>query len=96
MVFQTAHSESARAALDIANQLQREEGFRKLLADRMAEDGKAVKSVAESNALRAEERQERQRRSANQSGKEKDDDGRGDGDRAKRADSADGSLDLMA
>jgi hypothetical protein len=96
MVFQTAHSESARAAHEIASQLQREDSFRKLLADRMTEDGKAVKSIAESQALRAEERRERQRRGANEQGGEDNVEGGGDGEKRESAFFADGSLDFMA
>jgi hypothetical protein len=94
MVFQTAHSESARAAHEIASQVQREEGFRKLLADRMTEDGKAVASIAEAQAMRAEERRERQRRSQGESGEAGD--GSQEGDAGERALFADGSFDFLA
>jgi hypothetical protein len=94
MVFQTAHAESARAAHEIASQLQREDGFKRLLADRMTEDGKTVRSIAESEALRAEERRERQRRGGN--GSEKDGDGEGVGENGEEAFFADGSLDFLA
>ncbi|MCL1908001.1 MAG: hypothetical protein FWG12_01380 [Holophagaceae bacterium] len=96
MVFQTAHTEAARAAHEVATQLQREDNFKKLLADRMAEDSNSVRSIERSEALRAEERQERQRqrRSGGQSGEEENDDG--NGDQEKEASFADGSLDFLA
>jgi hypothetical protein len=94
MVFQTAHAESARAAHEIASQLQREDGFKRLLADRMTEDGKTVRSIAESEALRAEERRERKRRGGNEA--EKDGNGEGGGEGGEEAFFADGSLDFMA
>jgi len=94
MVFQTAHAEATRVVHDIANQLQREESFKKLLADRMAEDKDAVNSIARSEALRTEERQERQRRFANQHNQEEDENS--DGQQGEKAIFADGSLDFMA
>jgi hypothetical protein len=94
MVFQTAHTESARAAHEIASQVQREEGFRKLLTDRMSEDGKGVRTIAESQAMRAEERRERQRQSRGQS--EEGDSGDQEGEAIERALSADGSFDFLA
>jgi hypothetical protein len=94
MVFQTAHAESARAAHEIASQLQREDGFRRLLADRMTEDGKTVRSIAESEAMRAEERRERQRRGGSEPGKEGG--AEGDTGSGEAAFFADGSLDFMA
>ncbi|MDR0498826.1 MAG: hypothetical protein LBH03_03695 [Holophagales bacterium] len=96
MVFQTAHTEAARVAHDVAHQLQREEAFKKSLADRMAEDKYSVKGIAESQAMRTEERQERQKRFANQSNdegnKEEDDDSKQD----DKAVSADKRLDFLA
>jgi len=94
MVFQTAQSESVRAAHEMASQVQREDGFRKFLADRMAEDGKGVSGIAESEALRAEERRERRRQGSNESsGEEK---GEGGSENGEDAFSADGSLDFLA
>ena|GEM_PF-1375018 len=96
MVFQTAHTEAARVAHEVATQLQREDSFKKLLADRMAEDSNSVRNIQESEALRSEERQERQRRrrSAGRSEEEEnEDDGAGDG---KEASFADRSFDFLA
>ena len=90
MVFQTAHAEAARAAHDIAAQLQRDEAFKKVLADRMAEDMEAVNRIARSDALTTEERRERQRRSGGQQGGESGGEDEGEGM------SSDGSLDFMA
>jgi len=94
MVFQTAHAEAARAAHEVAHQLQREEIFKKNLADRMAEDKYSVQGIAESQALRTEEREERQKRFANQSNHEnKDED---DTTQDNEAISADNRLDFLA
>jgi len=94
MVFQTAHTEAIRVAHDIAGQLQREDNFKKLLADRMAEDKDAVNSIAKSEAMKTEERQERQRRFANRQGEQNDENA--DGEQGERAILADGYLDFMA
>jgi len=94
MVFQTAQAEAARAAHEIAHQMQREEIFKKNLADRMAEDKYSVRGIAESQALRTEEREERRKQSANQSSREnKDED---DSSQDDEAISADRRLDFLA
>jgi len=94
MVFQSAHTEAARVAIDIATQLQREDTFRKVMADRMAEDMEAVRNIPQSDPLRSEERQERQRQFANQSGGGNENEGGGEQD--DEAIFADGRLDFLA
>jgi hypothetical protein len=97
MVFQTAQSEAIRVAHDIAGQVQREENFKKLLADRMAEDKDAVNSIVKSEAMKTEERQERQRRFANQQGEEDAENAENAYDaQGERAILADGYLDFLA
>ena len=93
MVFQTAHAEAVRAAHDIAAQLQREENFKKVLADRMAEDMEAVNRIARSDGLTTEERGERQKHSGGQQGGEGDANG---GENTGEVFFSDGSLDFMA
>jgi hypothetical protein len=95
MVFQTAHAEAARAAHEVAHQLQREEIFKKNLADRMTEDKYSVQGIAESQALRTEERQERQKRFANQSNDENNNE-EDDSNQDDKAVSADKRLDFLA
>jgi len=95
MVFQSAHSEGVRVAHDIATQLQREENFKKILADRMAEDSNTVRNIERSEATRAEERHERQRR--RKSGNQSDDDvDAEDSNQENEALFADGGFDFMA
>ena len=94
MVFQTAHSEAVRVANDIASQLQREDTFRKVITDRMAEDTENVRGIPKSDPLRTEERQENRRQSGNQSG-EKDSD-KDDDEPKEGAFFADGRLDFLA
>ena len=73
MVFQTQHTEAIRTASEIVSQLQRDETFRKTLADRMAEDDAGIRTIPRSDSIRAEERQERQRRFANQNHEDNED-----------------------
>jgi hypothetical protein len=96
MVFQASHNEAARVANDIASQLQREETFKKTLADRMSEDDKTVRNVPKSEALRTEEREERQRQSAGQSNKNNEGEDGDEGEQGERATFADGRMDFMA
>jgi hypothetical protein len=92
MAFQTSHAEAARAALDVASQLQRDETFKKVLADRLATDMAAVKNIEKSDAMKAQERERRQRRFGGQAGE-----GEGkEGEQAEGANSADSSLDFLA
>jgi hypothetical protein len=94
MVFQTANLEAVRAATEIASQLQREDTFRKVISDRMAEDNEAVRRIDQSNSLRAEERQERQQR---QSEGQHGEDESGEGDESEKgANFADGGVDFLA
>lgn len=95
MVFQTAHTEAARVANDIASQLQREETFKKTLADRMSEDDKGVHNVPKSDALRTEEREERQRQFGNQSKKDDSEDSDAS-EQTEGAVFADGRMDFLA
>jgi hypothetical protein len=94
MVFQTSHTEAIRTATEIASQLQRDETFRKTLADRMAEDDAGVRTIPRSDSMRLEERQERQRQSAHQGrgGNEEDEEGEGD----RQANLADNRVDFLA
>jgi len=94
MVFQTANLEAVRAATEIASQLQREDTFRKVISDRMAEDSEAVRKIDQSTSLRAEEREERKQRQSNgQQGE--DESGEGD-DSQERANFAEGGVDFLA
>jgi len=94
MVFQTANLEAVRAATEIASQLQREDTFRKVISDRMAEDNEAVRRIDQSNSPRAEERQERQQR---QSEGQHGEDESGEGDESEKgAIFADGGVDFLA
>jgi hypothetical protein len=92
MAFQTSHAEAARAAHDIASQLQREESFKKVLADRMAEDMETVKTLEKSDAMKAQERREKQRRFGSKSGEGEEK----EGEDAEGANSAESSLDFLA
>jgi hypothetical protein len=96
MVFQASHNEAARVANDIASQLQREETFKKTLADRMSEDDKTVRNVPKSEALRTEEREERQRQSAGQSNRNNEGEDDDAGEQPEGATFADGRMDFMA
>jgi len=94
MVFQTAHTEATRVLHDIANQLQREEGFKRLLADRMAEDKDVVNNISRSESLKTEEREERERRFANRRNKKNGKDS--DEEQGEQVSTADGYLDFLA
>jgi len=94
MVFQTANLEAVRAATEIASQLQREDTFRKVISDRMAEDNEAIRRIDQSDSLRAEEREERQKRQSE--GKQGEEES-GEGEESeKEAIFADGSVDFLA
>ena len=95
MVFQTSFTEAARVAHDIASQLQREDTFRQVLAERMARETDNIRVIQKSEAMKAEERKERQRRSRGQPGNE-DGDGDMEDTEEQRAVSADGTLDFLA
>jgi len=92
MVFQTANLEAVRAANEIASQMQREDTFRKVISDRMAEDNEAVRRIDQSTSLRAEERQERKR----QQSEGKQDEGDEGDEPEQGAILADGSVDFLA
>jgi hypothetical protein len=93
MVFQTANLEAVRAATEIASQLQREDTFRKVISDRMAEDNEAVRRIDQSTSLRAEERQEKKKQQQDEGHQDEGDEG---DEPEQGAILADGSVDFLA
>lgn len=56
-MFQTINAEAVRAAMEVSGVLQRENGQRQAMLDRVAEDQVSVPEIPEAQGLKTEERQ---------------------------------------
>lgn len=95
--FQTANLEAIRAAQDVHEVMVRELAQKRLLEDRMAEERSEVTTIPEAEALRTEERRQRERQARPEAGDaaEEEDEATGTEDAAP-AKPADGRLDFLA